>query len=263
MCFDYDAVPPDLPADLAMPRLAGGAAAEDLTLTSADGTAVAAAFAEAPEPVAGGPAVVIYPDVRGLYDFYRRLAERFAEAGHHAIVLDYFGRTAGAESRGEDFDFWPNTLAVEAPNVQADTQAAIAAVRERTGATAFVIVGFCFGGTNAFLSATNGDLGLSGVVGFYGGLDPDKHGMKVPSPVASAAATKVPVLALFGGADESIPQERRDAFEAGLQQAGVEHEVHVYEGAPHSFFDRSFAEHAEACDDAWRRVIGFLRAHGG
>jgi carboxymethylenebutenolidase len=32
----------------------------------------------------------------------------------------------------------------------------------------------------------------------------------------------------------------------------------VYPGAPHSFFDRRAAEQAEASEDAWRRMLGFL-----
>jgi len=42
------------------------------------------------------------------------------------------------------------------------------------------------------------------------------------------------------------------------QLAGVEHQIHVYPGAPHSFFDRRASDHAEASEDAWRRVLGFL-----
>jgi len=43
-----------------------------------------------------------------------------------------------------------------------------------------------------------------------------------------------------------------------LDRAEVGHELVTYPGAPHSFFDRSFAEHADACDNAWRRVLSFL-----
>jgi dienelactone hydrolase len=34
-----------------------------------------------------------------------------------------------------------------------------------------------------------------------------------------------------------------------------------YAGAPHSFFDRRFEEHAEASEDASRRVLEFIRAN--
>ena len=68
-----------------------------------------------------------------------------------------------------------------------------------------------------------------------------------------------PLLGLYGGADEGIPPDQIEAFERGLAAAGVDHEIVVYPGAPHSFFDRRFEEHAEACGDAWRRVLGFLQ----
>jgi carboxymethylenebutenolidase len=254
MCFAFDARPPDLPADLARPPIAGGAGAETLELTSADGTRFSAALAEAPG--ASGPAVAILPDVRGLYPFYSELAERFAQAGHHAIVVDYFGRTAGLGPRDEDFDFWPHVRETRPQSVQADLAAALAALRERTGADGAVTVGFCFGGTQSFLAATNAELGLAGAIGFYGGLDPERWGEM--SPIHRAVDIQGPILGLYGGADQGIPPEQLDAFEHALADAGVEHEIVVYPGAPHSFFDRRFEEHAEACEDAWRRVLAFL-----
>jgi carboxymethylenebutenolidase len=255
MCFAFDAHPPDLPADLARPRIAGGAGADLLELTSADGTRFSAALAEAPE--ASGRAVVVLPDVRGLYPFYSELAERFAQAGHHAIAVDYFGRTAGLGPRGEDFDYMPHVQQTHPDTVQADALAALAALRERTGAAEAVSVGFCFGGTQSFLAATSAELALDGVVGFYGSLSPERWGEM--SPINRAPDMRGPVLGLFGGADQGIPQEHVDAFEQGLASAGVDHEIVIYPGAPHSFFDRRYEEHAEACSDAWRRVLGFLQ----
>jgi carboxymethylenebutenolidase len=51
------------------------------------------------------------------------------------------------------------------------------------------------------------------------------------------------------------------AFEEALEAAGVEHEVVSYEGAPHSFFDRKYEEHAQASEDAWRRTLEFIERH--
>jgi carboxymethylenebutenolidase len=258
MCFDYDSRPPALPADLALPPMAGGAAAERLELTSADGTRVAAALAESSQ--ASDPAVVILPDVRGLYRFYVELAERFAEAGRHAIAIDYFGRTAGSEARDEHFDYMPHVMQTTVEQVQADTAAAIAALRERTGAQEVVTVGFCFGGLQSFLAATSPELDLAGAVGFYGILTGGRLG--APSVLERTGDIRCPVLGLFGGADAAIPLDQVDAFAQGLAAAGVEHDIVTYPGAPHSFFDRSQAEHAEASEDAWRRVLGFLEHVG-
>src|SRR2546430_285882 len=52
------------------------------------------------------------------------------------------------------------------------------------------------------------------------------------------------------------------ALEEALEEAGVEHEVVTYEGAPHSFFDRRHEEFADASDDAWQRVLAFVERHG-
>ena len=65
----------------------------------------------------------------------------------------------------------------------------------------------------------------------------------------------------MAGADQVIPVEDVRAFEQALEAAGVEHEIAIYDGAPHSFFDRKFAEFADASDDAWRRVLAFVAQH--
>jgi carboxymethylenebutenolidase len=253
MCFAFDALPPDLPADLALRPVAGAAAAERVELQSADGTRFSAALAVAPGAV--DPAVVILPDVRGLYRFYVELAERFAQAGHSAVAIDYFGRTAGLGERDEEFDYMEHVQQTRVEQVQADAAAATELLRSRAGARSVVTVGFCFGGTHSFLAATNPALGLAGVVGFYGGLAERPHR---PSPIGSAGEASCPVLGLFGGADDHIPQEQIDEYGDALETSGVRHELVSYPGAPHSFFDRSFEQHAEACEDAWRRVLGFL-----
>ena len=186
MCFAFDARPPDIPADLR--PIAGGAGAELLELESADGTRFSAALAESPE--ASGRAVVILPDVRGLYPFYSELAERFASAGHHAIAIDYFGRTAGLGPRDEEFDYWPHVAETRPATVQADIAAALAALRERTGEERASTVGFCFGGTQSFLAATNAELDFDGVVGFYGGLNPERWGDMSPSTAPARCAAR-------------------------------------------------------------------------
>src|SRR5436305_13364630 len=111
MCFDADSEPPELPPNLAPPPISGGAGVEVLELESQDGARFSAALAESPEP--RGPGVLILPDVRGLYRFYVQLAERFAEAGHHAIAIDYFGRTAGPGRRDDEFDYAPHMEQVQ------------------------------------------------------------------------------------------------------------------------------------------------------
>ena len=255
MCFDYDSSPPELPADLVVPAMAGGAAAELLELTSADGTRFSAALAEAPDGSA--PGIVILPDVRGLYRFYVELAERFAQAGHSAIAIDYFGRTAGTGERDDDWDYMPHVMQTRVDQVQADALAALEALRERTGVTAAATVGFCFGGSQSFAAATSAELGLDRVVGFYGSLRRGARARRRRSSSPRGCAARC-------SGSSAAPTRRscrtRSRRSSALQAGGVEHDIHVYPGAPHSFFDRKYDEYADACEDAWRRTLQFLAA---
>jgi carboxymethylenebutenolidase len=137
-----------------------------------------------------------------------------------------------------------------------DIGAALGELRERTGATSAVTVGFCFGGSLSFVSGANPDLELAAVAGLYGVLDASRFDGR--GALAQARDIRAPVLGLFGGADQAIRADDVESFDEALDEAGVEHEIHVYPGAPHSFFDKKQDEFAEESEDAWRRILGFL-----
>jgi carboxymethylenebutenolidase len=141
--------------------------------------------------------------------------------------------------------------------VRDDVGAAVAELRSRGCASIFT-VGFCFGAHHSWLAAADGH-GLSGAIGFYG--VPRDRDEGAPGPIRRAGEIEAPILALQAGADGHITAEDNAAFDQALQEAGVEHEVVTYEGAPHSFFDRKQEEFAEASDDAWRRSLAFIDDH--
>jgi carboxymethylenebutenolidase len=272
MCSPFEARPAELPADLALPPLAGGAPAELIELCSTDGITFSAALAlpahhhglhlphedtpgRLPDPSRVG--VVILPDVRGLYPFYSELADRFALAGHPAITIDYFGRTAGLGPRGEDFDYWPHVEQTTVEQIQWDVAAAEDALLDRARVRHLVTVGFCFGGMHALLAGASDTLATEAVVAFYGVLDGSRFG--IDGPLQRAGDIDRPVLGLYGEADQGIPPAQVAEFDARLK---APHELVLYPGAPHSFFDRSFTEHAHASDDAWRRVLAFVDGVG-
>jgi carboxymethylenebutenolidase len=70
-----------------------------------------------------------------------------------------------------------------------------------------------------------------------------------------------PILALQGGDDPAIAVEVSRAFDKALTAAGIDHEVMIYDGAPHSFFDRKHEEFAADSEDAWNRVLVFLERY--
>src|SRR5439155_6858087 len=132
--------------------------------------------------------------------------------------------------------------------------AAVTYLRQR--ADRIYTVGFCFGGRNSFNQAARAH-GLSGVIGFYGRVAPnDPEDRNAPTRLANGY--ECPVLGLFGGADQGITKEHVDGFQQALDEAGVRNELVTYEGAPHSFFDRTYEQHADACADAWRRILAFV-----
>jgi carboxymethylenebutenolidase len=248
MCFELDSSPP-------VQAIRGAAVSHDeLVLEARDGNRFAAFAATPDEPSRTG--VVVLPDVRGLYRFYEELALRFAELGHAAVAIDYFGRTAGVSRRGDEFPFAEHVATTTGDGVQSDVGAAVAHLRT-AGAESIFTVGFCFGGSNSWLAAAAGH-GLAGAVGFYGRTG-ERPGH--PSPTERAGDFAAPILALQAGDDQNITPEMNAEFEAALSAADVEHELVVYEGAPHSFFDRRFDDYADASADAWQRVLTFIDAH--
>ena len=241
MCHSDDSRPPGPPDP--------GKVADHgpVRLTSADGTVFSAYRALPAEP--NGRNMVILPDIRGLHPFYAALAERFAEAGFATVAIDYFGRTAGSGSRDDDFDWQQHIPQVRPDNVVADAGAAVALLEP---APTFS-VGFCFGGGHSWRLAAS-DLDLAGSIGFYGR----------PAMIADLLPDlRRPLLMLVAGADQATQQEEFQALDRRLTELGKEHEMHVYDGAPHSFFDRSYAQWQDACADAWRRILDFTARHAG
>ena len=62
----------------------------------------------------------------------------------------------------------------------------------------------------------------------------------------------------MGGADQGIPVDEINKFEDALNKAKIKNEIVIYDGAPHSFFDRKFEEFQSESDDSWNRVLSFI-----
>jgi carboxymethylenebutenolidase len=194
-----------------------------------------------------GASLVLLPDIRGLHPYYTDLALAFATAGIDTVAMDPYGRTAGVTARDDEFEYVPHVTALTSEQVLSDSHAAAARLRERSHDPVFTL-GFCkFGGESWLLAAS--DLGATGCMGFYG--RPGAAQEVVDQMTAE-------VLILAAGADQATSPEANAAFDSALTESGKGHEYVIYDGAPHSFFDRSFVDWASACDDAWTRMLGFI-----
>jgi len=251
MCYDDNARVPEAPGS------AGPVRSELITLTAADGNRFHAFTAV---PASGAPAtkaVLIYPDIRGLHQFYCDLAIRFAERGLPAIAIDYFGRTAGLTSRAEGFEFMPHVQQFTLGGFTQDVTAALAWLRAHVQSNVRVyVVGFCIGGSLTLVTGANRAHGFAGLIPFYAGLS--RAFGEAGTALDNGNRVCAPVEAFFGGADGGIPLSAVQALDERLDEAGVAHTVTVYPGAPHSFFDRRWTEFSDASADAWSRLLAFI-----
>ncbi|MFI6323618.1 dienelactone hydrolase family protein [Nonomuraea sp. NPDC050556] len=232
MCHTTDSRPP------APPQFTSVASHGARTLVAPDGAQVSAYRAD--PVVSNGRSVVLLPDVRGLHPFYQDLTQRFAEAGFSAVAIDYFARVDSDDPTDPSFDLMKHVALFDDASVTLDVAAAIA---ELDGPV--YTVGFCIGGSASWRQAAAGHERLAGAVGFYG----------LPGRAADVAAEiDRPLLMLLAGADSATTQEEFQAFADSLASP---YEMQVYDGAPHSFFDRAHGEWQDACDDAWKRILDF------
>ncbi|HUG30235.1 MAG TPA: dienelactone hydrolase family protein [Candidatus Limnocylindria bacterium] len=252
MCTSHDSHPPIEP-------ISGAAIdASRITLTGEDGARFRAY--EARPASSTGAGILILPDVRGLAPFFEELALRFAERGIYALAIDYFGRTAGLGDQPEGFDYMAHVGKTRWETLAGDIRTGVAHLRGLEPAPRSVFTtGFCMGGRLSSMSATLG-LGLAGAIPFYGWpVGPNQNG--TPAPAENADKIECDLLVVYGDADEGIPEDARNEFERALDKAGVRHETVTYPGATHGFFDKRADQFDRESDDAWDRVLAFIRLH--
>ncbi|MCW2600819.1 MAG: Dienelactone hydrolase-like enzyme [Frankiales bacterium] len=239
MCFADGSLAPAAPG-------AGQAGPQrPLSLTAPDGDVLMAHEGRAATPSKVG--IVVMPDVRGLHAYYRDLTVRLAEVGWEAVAIDYFGRTADTEERSDAFEFMPHVQQTTPEGIGPDVQAGVAHLRS-LGVEKVFTLGFCFGGGYSWRQSADTP-GLAGCIGFYG---------RSATVLPVLDRMTAPLLMLVAGADANIPVEDPKQV---AELAPVEVDFVVFEGMPHSFFDRTAPEHAEACVKAWNHIIAFVTAH--
>jgi carboxymethylenebutenolidase len=228
-------------------------------LTAEDGNRFAAYLATPEHP--SGVRAVLLPDAGGLRPFSTEMALRFAETGLTTLAIDYYGRTAGCEPRDDDYDTGPDRGQLRRQDVLADLATAVRYLREQAAGPVLAI-GFCLGGGMALYAGTAG-LDLAGVIAFYAWT-----GETGQDPALShdfAAFIRCPVLGLFGDADHAVPADVPRALAEHMTRAGVPHEVVIYPGEPHGFFELHYIGedgHQAATADSWERVLAFISMAG-
>lgn len=220
---------------------------EVIQLKASDGHELNAYVARpAGEPIAG---LVVVQEAFGVNAHIRSVADGYAKDGFLAVAPALFDRyERGLELGYEEVDrekMMSLMSKLDMDKAVEDTAAALDYVRRETGKRAGVI-GYCLGGSIAWLSATR--LHADAAVGYYGGR------------IAQYAeeALHAPVMLHFGSLDKHIPTDAVDKVKA----AHPEVEIYWYEGADHGFnCDARASYNPQAAKLARQRSLAFLRKH--
>jgi carboxymethylenebutenolidase len=199
------------------------------------------------------PGLIVIHENRGLDDHVRDVARRFAKEGYVALAPDFLSRQGGTMKANPKGGGLPNIREL-APSqgVIEDAEAGIRYLRvlpdvrrDRMG-----VVGFCWGGGMAFITATQAR-DLKAVVVYYGAS---------PSPLDLVKDIQAPVLANYGEKDPNINKGIPDT-EAAMKKYNKVYDYKIYPGAQHAFNNDTNPERydAKAAKEAWERTMEFFK----
>jgi carboxymethylenebutenolidase len=216
------------------------------SLTAADSFKLGAYRADPTGKPKGG--MVVIQEIFGVNHHIRAVCDRLAADGYAAVAPALFDRTQpNYESGYTPPEIEKSRSFVAKPDWDAMMRDTDAAIKDLKGVGPVGIIGFCMGGTIAFLGATRLS-GLSASIAYYGGRI-----------VAFAdEKPKCPVQMHFGEKDASIPMTDVET----IKQKRPDCEIYVYGEAGHGFHcDERGSFHKPSCDLAWQRSMDFLKKH--
>ena len=194
------------------------------------------------------PAVIVIHEWWGLNDNVKAMSDRLAAEGYIVLAVDLYGgeiASTASEARQKMI------RVVENQQLAADNiRKAYEFVDATAGAPKIGSLGWCFGGGWSLNTAMLFPNDLDASVIFYGQVTADEDELRPLS---------MPILGLFGEADDGIPVSSVREFEAALGRLRKDFEIHIYPGAEHAFANPTGdAYDRDAAEDAWQKTIAFL-----
>jgi carboxymethylenebutenolidase len=206
-------------------------------------------------------AVVVLQEAFGVNDHIQDLCRRFADEGYVAAAPHLFHRSGDPILGYEDMtEVIPYVMQLTVGELEADLEATFAHLAGMGfEGRRVAVVGFCMGGSIAFLAASYWELGAA--VSFYGGgITQGRFGM--PPLLDMAPTLQTPWLGMFGDLDASIPVDEVDALRTAATKAGSPTDVVRYPEATHGFHcDARDSYHEASSKDAWQRTLQWLDEH--
>ena len=232
---------------------------------SQDGIQVPVYFA-APKKAGKYPTVLVIPEIWGAHEHIKDVARRLAKLGYFAVVTEPYVRIGDLTQLTDikEVIAGANKLTDEQCFADLDATVKWAAAQSKADTGRLGITGFCRGGRTTWMYTAHNPQIRAGV-SWYGGLKAAPPAQPL-TPVDIAAKLPAPVLGLYGGADQGIPQPDVDRLQAALAAGkgkGKESMIHVYPGMPHAFHaDYRPSYRKEAAEDGWKRMQDWFKQHG-
>ncbi|MDR3481007.1 MAG: dienelactone hydrolase family protein [Burkholderiaceae bacterium] len=217
-----------------------------------------------PEGKSNLPVVLVVSEIFGVHEHIADIARRFAKLGYLALAPQLFVRQGDPAAYGSIPELL-NEVVFKAPDAQVmgDLDACVAWAKANGGNVEKLgITGFCWGGRITWLYAAHNPTVKAGVA-WYGKLVGAKTALAPSHPIDIAAHLKTPVLGLYGGQDEGIPQASIEQMKAALALGTSNSEFVVYPNSGHAFHADYRPSYVEAdAKDGWRRCVDWLKTHG-
>jgi carboxymethylenebutenolidase len=180
-------------------------------------------FAAAPTPAG---AVLLIHENRGLTPHFQQLPGRFAASGYSALSIDLLSREGGTATFSDPAQATAALGAASEDRLVEDMKSGLTELTQRAPGAKLAIVGFCFGGGQVWSLLAAGEPRLAAAVPFYG-----------PGPAGAAfGGSNAAVLGVYAELDSRV-NGTKDAMDAALTAAGLTHELRVFPGVDHAFFN--------------------------
>lgn len=213
------------------------------------GRTLQGAWAPAASPRGG---VLVIHQNTGLTDQIRTVASRLAADGFSALAPDLLSEEGGTASLGDPARATAALARVPPERFVADMRAGLDELTRRAPGARLAAIGFCFGGGQVWSLLAAGEARLAAAVPFYG---------PCPATPDFSGSRGAAVLAIYAGLDDRV-LATRDRCVAALQAAGSVHEVRVFPGVNHAFFDDTGPRYdATAAAGAYRATLDWLGRH--
>ena len=204
------------------------------------------ALPDGPGPL---PGVVVVHEAFGLNDNIRNICRRLAVQGYAALGVDLFAGRNRPVCMARMFLGW-TTGKLNFVGVS-DLQEALGqlAARPEVDPTQLGAVGFCLGGTYVITWACT-DNRLKAIAPYYGSAPRRREALRRMCPVVGSWP------------DKDFTTKSAGILETDLTAAGIPHDLKIYPGTKHSFFnDEGKVFDAAAAEDSWNRVLTFFTEH--